>query len=206
MEVMMGSNQGETDISCGSIKHIPKEDLRVVYQTIAASRIDFRDRIWETIRTAALLALGILAAVGGIAAGGVPQALYTILGAILIIVGLYIYWWTRYNVRREQALLYHDEFTLFQIEKLLGLHERLSPDQRWKQNSPYMFSLKHLSPNYKCGLTEDDELDPVEAWVRGRLSRQDFQKRTVIGFASIVSIPLIGIGTVLMVIGISKLV
>ena len=131
-----------------------------------SSRLDFRVRIWETIKTAGLLFGGTLVAIGGIAARhDTPPSVLGILGVGLIILGAILAQWTCVNVRREQRLQLNDEFALYQIEELLDLHRRIPEDMQWihreipenmrwlYKKSPedrpkyeYMFARKHLWP------------------------------------------------------------
>lgn len=43
-----------------------RDGLRTVYQSIMSSSIDFRTRMWESIKTTSLLVTGALVAVGGL--------------------------------------------------------------------------------------------------------------------------------------------
>lgn len=198
--------QAPIDESHHSEQWMLRDDLRTVYQATMISRVDFRTRIWETIKTAALLSTGTLAGVGGIAASNVtPKEYFAILGVLLIVIGIYLGFWTYYNVRREQALQYHDEFTLYQIEKLLGLHERIPEKFRWKPNAPSIFNRKHLSSTYRSKLVKRVGADPVEEWVQGRLANQLFLKEIIFGFAGILFLPMFGIGSVLLILGVQAL-
>lgn len=83
-------------------KPMRQDNLRAIYGPLMTSRIDFRVRIWETIKTAAMLETGTLAAIGGLLASGkVPQQLFQLFGLSLIIIGLCLAWWTFVNVKRE---------------------------------------------------------------------------------------------------------
>jgi hypothetical protein len=86
------------------------DDLKSISGHLMASRIDFRVRIWETIKVAAALAGGSLAAVGALVATGKMPEMFPAFAIFLIAFGIYLARWTYSNVSRESALQYHDEF------------------------------------------------------------------------------------------------
>ena len=175
-----------------------EDNLRTVYGALMSSRIDFRVRIWETIRTAAVLATGTLAAIGGLLASGrVPQQLFPAVGVSLIIIGLCLAWWTFVNVKRESALQYHDEFPLYQIERELGLHEVIPEGMRWKPDAQYMFGRKHLSWQYGYAQPGSPKPDPVEDWVQGRLRQHQFLNFVIVGFGGILLLPMVVVAFIL---------
>ena len=176
-------------------KKFLRKDLHIAYQVAAESRNDYRTRIWETLKIAALIATGSLAGVGGILAGKIiPNQLVVIPGIWLIILGFYLTYWTYSNVKREQGLLYQDEFTLYQIEKLLCLHESTPEEYRWMPDAPNIFAQKHVDYSYKFKKVEIEETDPVVKWSNRKLSEQYFLKQILIGFSGIFLISMLAIG------------
>ena len=138
------------------VEDLAPSTLTAVYQSLMSSRVDFRVRIWETIKTAGLLFGGTLAATGGIAARqGTPLWALGILGIGLIFFGGFLAWWSYVNVWREQRLQFYDEFAIYQIEELLGLHRKIPEEMQWlrhksgtapKKEYEYLFDNKHLPP------------------------------------------------------------
>lgn len=147
---------------------LQREDLRTVYQALMTSRIDFRGRIWETIKTVALLFTGMLAATGGIAARqGTPWWILGGLGVVLMVLGGGLALWNHFNALREQTHQYHDEFSLYQIEKLLGLHNEIDPASQWLTGYEHLFTRTHIE-------ARPSKNDLVEAWVQYRLKESMF--------------------------------
>jgi len=178
-------------------------DLRMAYKVASSSRNDFRTRTWETIRTSALLETGALAASGGVlAANFIPEKSVLLLGVLLILLGAYLSCWTYWNVRREQGLLYQEEFAMYQIEKILGLHMNLSEDMKWHPNIDKIFAQKHTDCNFKCAPPKYSCGDPIADWAEGKLEKQSFSNEIILGLLSIFFIPMFGIGLYLIVISI----
>lgn len=165
-----------------------REDLRVVYKATQDSRIDFRVRIWETIKTSILLSAGLFAVAGGIwSHDRVTPWILILYGVALVVLGLWLGRWTYANTMREQSLQFYDEFTLFQIEKLLGLHQKIKEDSRWmrkedngwqKEEAEHMFDWKHLYPSLHPSNANNPEMQqgPVGQYVQYRLSQSSFIK------------------------------
>jgi len=178
-------------------------DLRAIYQAVTDNRIDLRKRIWDTMRTAGLLCTGSLAGIGGIAASEATQRqAYIALGTTLIVVGIYLAFWVFRNVRREQGLLYHDEYALFQIERLLGLHRPIPERHRWLPRARHLFGNRHLDHEFRCTPKHGADDDPVNDWVEGRLASQAFLHDIVFGFSGILVLPTLGVGLLLITLGI----
>jgi hypothetical protein len=156
-----------------------KEVLLGIYSALNAVQLDYNERKWETVRTASLLTLGLLAGVGGIVASDLANSRLVIggLGVFLLLIGTAIVMWTRHNMNRESSLQYHVEFPMYQIEKLLGVHEEVPESLRWFPSSRYIFGQKHLSYQFRADIDlQDKELtsDPENVWVRGRLKQHTF--------------------------------
>jgi hypothetical protein len=127
--------------------------LRSTYQVLSDERIAGDVRKWDTVRIGSVFALGLLAAAGGLLThNSTPSAGYFIAGAVLIVASAVLWWWVRANVRREAALQYATEFSMYQVEKLLGLHRELvDPSERWLPDQRFIFGEKHLSWRFATG-------------------------------------------------------
>lgn len=170
------------------------DNLRSVYAALMTSRVDFRTRVWETIKIAATLAAGSLAGVGGVLASGrATTESFLGLGLALILIGGCLALWTYVNVKRESELQYYDEFPLYQIEKLLGLHDPIREYLRWKPDAPHMFGHKHLHWQYGYAGAASLGSDPVENWVKGRIATHKFVNSTFV-FVLILIIPMLVVG------------
>jgi hypothetical protein len=180
---------GSSGVSEGVSHGFDPEALRAVYPALQSMQIDFSERKWETVRAASFLALGLLAAVGGIAAQARFQRWYVlaVLAVTLLAVGFLLGRWVRSNVIRESKLQFHVEFSMYQIEKLLGLHEPIPPPWRWHPKAEYVFGRKHLEYSFNADAPrERPEGDDYEGeWVDARAARSGFVKTTV-GFSLIV--------------------
>lgn len=183
-----------------------REDLRTVYEATMASRIDFRSRIWETFTLAGVISAGLTAGVGALAGGLfagvgglVARPMYFVaLGVGLVMSSGVIGWWTWHNLGREQSLQYQDAFTLYQIERLLGLHKQLA-DQvhappsgttkfRWLPDAPYIFHSRHIDPMF------DPERDAVHVWAKSLVDRRGFRMRVGGPIILMTAVPLLVLG------------
>lgn len=180
-----------------------QDNLRTVYQALMASRIDFTTRIWETLKVGAMLDTATLAGFGGLfASDKIVATLYPYVGIGLIVMAFFIPAWVLKNVRREQALLFDDEFSMYQIEKVWGLHASIPQALRWKQDAPFMFVKKHLSPEYKCSTVAEPRDDGAVRWREGRIASQEFLKDILLGYGVILFAPLFLVGCIVLWIGI----
>jgi len=135
-----------------------------IYQALMQSRVDYNLSKWNTVRASVTLATGFLIAIGGAASvlGQVLSDSQTVCGCIvaglslpMVIAALYLRWWGAKNLRRETHLQYHDEFPMYQIERLLGLHQPIPAEDWWLRAWPAkkppdraMFGHKHLTSDY----------------------------------------------------------
>src|SRR5689334_3671480 len=80
-----------------------QEALLAAYAALNAQQLDYNERKWETVRSASLIILGILAAVGGIVSGegGHNKWVLGSVALILVALGIWIRSWIISNVRRE---------------------------------------------------------------------------------------------------------
>ena len=181
-----------------------KDTLLSIYSTLNSTQLDYNERKWETLRIASTLSVGILAAIGGLVASNIIEdgLMIGCLGVFLMIIGLFIYRWLIGNIEREASLQYFTEFSMYQIEKLLGLHKEIPEKFRWFPHSGFMFDKKHVDYQYKADIDLRDkelEIDPIQVWVKGRIKNHELIKIVkyfamillstylVIGFALIVT-------------------
>lgn len=179
------------------------ESLRAVYPALQSMQIDFSERKWETIRAASFLALGLLAAVGGLVSQKLFQRwyVYLILALTLVSVTILLARWTNRNIIRESQLQYHVEFSMFQIERLLGLHKEVPVSWRWHPEVKHIFGTKHLDYRFHAHdqerfLAEND--DHEAAWVEARAQTSSFLGTTG-GFSLIVLVAASGVAVALLV-------
>jgi hypothetical protein len=178
------------------------EVLTAIYTALNAVQLDYNERKWGTVRASSTLTLGVLAAIGGLAASDAASDKWVLrlLAVTLVALGSAIFWWARRNILRESALQYHAQFPMYQIEKLLGVHEKIPDNLRWLPNAEYIFGPKHLSYKFRSeivGLKESD--DPINDWVDGRLKHHMFID-TVGGFSLILFVVCVWVGVTLWII------
>ncbi len=202
-------NKDEYKISDFRAKNgISNQDYLAIYKTLNDSRIDYNVRKWETLRTTSIIVFGMLT---GIIASATTefarkQIVFIMLGALAIITGVSISIWTYMNLRRETENQYFNDFSMFQIEKILGMHQKLKPNESWLPNFPYMFGDLHLDylshseiKNNEAGYLKN----PVKAWVTGRIRENRFRfVGYVFWYSIILAVLSIGIGSILLIIGI----
>jgi hypothetical protein len=175
--------------------------LRDMYKVLSDSRIDYNVRKWDTIRTAALFALGVLAAVGGLLTRtAVPSVAYFIAAGVLVLMAGVLWWWVRTSVTREAGLQYSVEFSMYQIEKLLGLHRRLRDEDRWLPDHEYIVSEKNL--HYTFRTVDGSEAGPYTLawWLDAKKARQSFLRTIDILFGAFLT-AAVGFGVVLLLLG-----
>ncbi len=140
------------------------------------------------------LILGIQPCVGGL--------VLLLLAVILVVAGYFLRNWTNQNIARESRLQYYTEFPMYQIEKLLGLHQQVPAGVRWYEASPYIFDRKHRDSSYRSTIPPVEQKDPMTTWVEGRLGQHQF-KNTIDVFTRIffvvficfaISLSLVAIG------------
>lgn len=187
--------------------HLPVADaavLRDFYKVLSDSRIDYNVRKWDTIRTAALFALGVLAAVGGLLTrSSVPSAAYFIASGVLVLMAGVLWWWVRTSVTREAGLQYSVEFSMYQVEKLLGLHRPLRPADRWLPDHPYIVSEKNLMHTFRTADgTEGGRT--LDWWLAAKKKRQSFLVTIDVLFGSFLA-AAVGFGVVLLLLGLRVL-
>ena len=124
--------------------HFQAEDLRAAYAVLSSSRVDYNVRKWDAVRTGSVVALGIFAATAGLLSrSSAPRAAYVAAAVTLPISALLLCWWTHQNIKTEARNQYSDEFSMYQIEKLLGLHEEIPPADRWLPQRSGVISAKN---------------------------------------------------------------
>jgi hypothetical protein len=121
------------------------ESLRTAYTVLSAARIDYNVRKWDVIRVAALFAVAVFAASGGLLSQDrLPRVGYWVAGpALVLFVGM-LWSWARSAIKRESKLQWSVEFSMYQIEMLLGLHAELDSADRWLPDQASIFPMKHL--------------------------------------------------------------
>ena len=175
-----------------------------IYSAQSAARLDYNERKWETVRSASLLIFGLLAGVGAIATSEVARSTFVLglLGVSLWVVGIAVYFWTNSNLRRESELQYFVEFSMYQIEKLLGAHGTIPKKSQWLPPYKYIFNEKNLSYKFRAEMDRREfKNDPVKAWVNSRIKRHNFLK-TVNAFSFILLFICLWVGGVLLIIAI----
>jgi len=150
-----------------------RADLRAVYQATQDTRLDFRGRIWDTIKTSATLVAGLLVAAAAVIVrrDETDPVLLISFGCLLIVVGASTGVWNYLNAQEEQKHQLKQEFVLYQIERLLGLHQEIVKDDRWpKQTSEYryMFEAKHLGGEEVAQIFEKKDTDAPNAYAEAR--------------------------------------
>ena len=180
-QLRTGSGHGAVDGTADTGSWFQVDDaatLRAFYQALSDERIDYNVRKWETIRTGALYSLGILAAVGGLLTReSVPAFGYYAASFVLVLAAGLVWWWVRTNVAREAGLQYVVEYSMYQVERLLGLHRMLRPEDRWLSDYPFVVGEKHLDPTYgsnralrRGGPTPQT----LKAWLAAKKSKHSF--------------------------------
>jgi len=108
-------------------------------------------------------------------------------GVGLIALGLAAGLWNFWNALAEQREQATAEFTLFQIERLLGLHDEVPPDVRWPITSskyPYMFQGSHILVIRRA--TPEAGHSETSRGIRGRFRRwrtgADFGDKVIAAF------------------------
>jgi hypothetical protein len=172
-------NEKEQSIEYIDIKN-ERDNLIAAYNNLWAERLDYNDRKWETIRTLVSLTTGMLAAIGGITFFDKNQnyQVIGILGCILILFAVLIGIWTLINIHHESELQSYTEFSIFQIEKSLGLHKQIT--NPWLPDYPYIFGRKHriygwrTKEAYRVGKKGSGDL--LEDWAKTRVNGSSFNK------------------------------
>jgi hypothetical protein len=133
------------------------ETLRMEYGVLSQARIDYNVRKWDVVRVASVFALGVFAASGGLLArDDAPRIGYLIAGPVLVISAAILWWWARDGIRRESRLQYATEFSMYQIERQLGLHDSIPADDRWLPGQARLFGEKHTDWTFRTGARPDD--------------------------------------------------
>lgn len=195
-----------------STNHPPQEPpvtsdptiLLGIYSAQSAAQLDYNERKWETVRSASLLTFGLLAGVGAIATSEVAHSRLVLgfLGASLWAFGIAIFFWTNSNLRRESELQYFVEFSMYQIEKLLGAHGIVPSASQWLPPYQYIFDEKHRSYKFRADINQDEfQKNPVKAWVNGRIKKHNFLK-AVNTFSLILLFICLWVGGALLIIAI----
>lgn len=168
-------------------ERLTNDQLLHVYAELNATRLDYNERKWETVKSSSVLVLGLLAAVGGLAQSEKIKAEngFLFLGLTTIFVGYWVYRWTLGNLKRESELQYHVEFPMYQIERMIGLHGVIPREQRWLQTADRLFGGKHTSvlfgvdEHFRATMGGSDQRGEdadraIHAWVQARLSHHRF--------------------------------
>lgn len=168
-------------------ERLTNDQLLHVYAELNATRLDYNERKWETVKSSSVLVLGLLAAVGGLAQSDKVKVEngFLFLGLTTLFVGYWVYRWTLGNLKRESELQYHVEFPMYQIERMIGLHGVIPRDQRWLQTADRLFGEKHTSALFGVddrfrttmggGEQREENADrAIHAWVQARLSHHRF--------------------------------
>lgn len=179
-----------------------------IYSAQSAARVDYNERKWETVRSASVLTFGLLAGIGAIATIVQENGLALILlGASLWIFGFIISNWTNSNIKRESELQYAVEFSMYQIEKLLGAHGVVPSTSRWLPTYKYILEKKHIYYKHNANIDENElQEDPLSAWVNGRMKNTNANfLKTVNRFSLMLLSICVWVGLVLLIIGILRL-
>ncbi len=161
-----------------------KDTLIAMYTALSNERIDYSVRKWEIIRTGSVFFLGVLAVVGGLLSrGAVPWEAYGAASVGLLLAAGTLWWWVRGSISREARLQYSVEFSMYQIEKLLGLHSEVEPLNAWLLGTPYIYEQRHLDPKYGTGLNSVPT--DLDAWLTAKTTRHSFLKHIDILFGSL---------------------
>lgn len=145
----MSDGEGRRRIGSEDLPAERRADLRAIYQATQDARLDSRGRIWDTMKISATLVAGLLVVAGAayVRKDGIAPNLLAWFGGSLMVVGIGTGIWNFFNALEEQREQAKAEFTLFQIERLLGLHDEISPSDRWpnpQSKYPYMFHASHM--------------------------------------------------------------
>ena len=179
-----------------------------IYSAQSAARVDYNERKWETVRSASVLTFGLLAGIGAIATIVQENGLALILlGASLWIFGFIISNWTNSNIKRESELQYAVEFSMYQIEKLLGAHGVVPSTSRWLPTYKYILEKKHIYYKHNANIDENElQEDPLSALVNGRMKNTNANfLKTVNRFSLMLLSICVWVGLVLLIIGILRL-
>ena len=174
-----------------------RDFLKVVYAETMKSRLDFRGRIWSTVQFGAFMAGGTLAFAGAVVAHTDGHVLVLVFVGILLLAEAHLLGrWTQDNCAREHRLQIADEYTLFQIEKLWGLHAPIPEAWRWIKDCEYLFPLKNIDPSFRVAPheTKDEagkKKDMVyERWVWPRFNHLSPAHDMFHGWIRVVTAPL----------------
>jgi hypothetical protein len=140
-----------------SRKMAKNEEFRVVYNALSDERIDYNNRKWETVRTMIALTASFW---------------LIILGAGLIFYGISIASWVKRNVERESKAQFFAEFSMYQIEKLWGLHDDIEEENIWLKKYPKLFGELHL--NFTFRLDGKATGGNLEEWANIRVQKSSF--------------------------------
>lgn len=122
------------------------ENLRAAYSVLSAARIAYDVRKMDVVRTSSIFVLAVFAASAGLLAQEKPPAAVDIAsGCLLVVSPLLFGWWAREGIRREARLQYKVEFSMYQIERLLGLHQAIDESERWLPEQPTIFGATNVS-------------------------------------------------------------
>jgi hypothetical protein len=153
------------------------DTLRAMYAALAQERIDYNVRKWDVLRVASGFALGTFAAAGGLlAASGASSVADFIAGVVLIASAATLWVWARQGIQRESKLQYRTEYSMYQIERLLGLHREIRDEgERWLPDEPYLFGEKHRDWTFATdGTADQDHKRNLEWWVAQKVTRHRF--------------------------------
>lgn len=181
------------------------ETLRAVYAMLGQERIDYNVRKWDVLRVASVFALGMFAAAGGLlSADRTSPTADVVTGILLPAASAMLWFWAHQGIRRESALQYRTEYSMYLIEKLLGLHRPMGePDDRWLPDEPYMFGRKHRTWTFAAqGDGGGPQHRDLEWWVQQKVSNHGFVGHVDLLFGSFfvaslafgVSLVLLGVG------------
>lgn len=179
-------------------KSFDNDTLIAIYCALSDERIDYSVRKWDIIRTGSLFFLGVLAVVGGLLThGSVPWEAYAAASVGLMVTAGTLWWWVRSSVSREARLQYSVEFSMYQIEKLLGLHSEIEPQDAWLGGTPFIYEKKHRDATYGTGLTSVP--DDLDTWLAAKTAKHSFLKQIDILFGSLLIICVAIVGALMTV-------
>jgi hypothetical protein len=112
--------------------------------------------------------------VGGLLSrSAVPRKAYVIAAVFLVLAAMILWIWARVNLKRETKLQFSAEFSRYQIEQLLGLHQQIEPAESWLLGTPFIFSQKYRDPTFGTGpLKAPVDLD---AWLEAKTKKSGFR-------------------------------
>jgi hypothetical protein len=156
-----------------------EQALYVAYSSLSDSRIDYNVRKWDTIRAASIIALGVLAAVAGLLSRNSISRVAAVVAAVSLPVSAGLLWlWARTSITREAGLQYADEFSMYQIERLLGLHREIGEEDRWLPGYGFLFGEKHREPEYMThGSSTPPDRQDLAWWIGQKTGSQSFLNR-----------------------------